>query len=58
MLLVRGTLEILAKTTDFTITAGANGAISGIAGIFHAALGVGIVLVFIALLLKGKGEIE
>ncbi|MGN0823932.1 MAG: DUF2871 family protein [Candidatus Coproplasma sp.] len=58
MLLVRGTLEILAKTTDFTITIGANGAISGIAGIFHAALGVGIVLVFIAFLLKEKGEKE
>lgn len=58
MLLVRGTLEILEKSTksDFIITTGANGAISGIAGIFHAALGVGIVLIFIALLLKDKTE--
>ncbi|MGN0807709.1 MAG: DUF2871 family protein [Candidatus Coproplasma sp.] len=56
MLLVRGTLEILEKSelSDFVISAGANGAISGVAGIFHAALGVGIVLVFVSLLLKEK----
>lgn len=60
MLLVRGTLEILEKSakSSFVFTSGANGAISGIAGIFHAALGVGIVLIFVALLLKDKKPTE
>ncbi|MGN0804051.1 MAG: DUF2871 family protein [Candidatus Coproplasma sp.] len=60
MLLVRGSLEILEKSakSSFVFTSGANGAISGIAGIFHAVLGVGIVLIFIALLLKDKKPME
>jgi len=40
MMLIRGTMEVAGKT----ITAGASGAISGIAGLGHIAVAIGIIL--------------
>lgn len=56
MITARGVLDVLVKSKDvvFQVSSGANGAISGISGIFHAILGVGIVLIFTAWLLKNK----
>lgn len=56
MLLVRGILDVLVRYNGFTLSKGANGAISGITGIFHAILGVGILLIFLSWLLKDKTE--
>ncbi len=56
MLFVRGIFDVMVKspTCDFAVSNGANGAISGVAGIFHAVLGVGLILIFTAWLLKDK----
>lgn len=56
MIVVRGIFDVLVKSnkTAFQVTGGANGAISGISGIFHAILGVGIILIFVSWLLKDK----
>lgn len=56
MLLARGVLDVLAKSEEvlYTVSSGANGAISGVSGIFHAVLGVGIVLIFVSWLIKDK----
>lgn len=58
MLLVRGILDVLEKspTIEFAVSSGANGAISGVAGLCHAALGVGIVIVFVSWLIKDKKQ--
>ncbi len=54
MMAVRGILDILLRSEkiQFAVSAGANGAIAGISGIFHAILGVGIVLIFVSWLLN------
>lgn len=56
MLLARGILDVLEKSdkTDFITSAAANGALSGISGMFHIALGVGLTLIFVSWLLKQK----
>ncbi len=56
MLFVRGILDVLTKSpsVDFAVSSGASGAISGVAGIFHAILGVGLILIFVVWLSKGK----
>ncbi len=58
MMTVRGILDVLVKSEKivFTVSDGANGAISGISGMFHAILGVGIVLIFVAWLIKRKSK--
>lgn len=50
MLAVRGILDILVRSDkiQFAVSAGANGAIAGISGLFHAILGIGIVLIFVS----------
>ena len=52
MLLVRGILQ----TVGADLSAGADGAVSGIAGLGHAVLGAGIVLLFVMLLLSLRAE--
>lgn len=56
MIVVRGILDVLVKSEKvvFQVSSGANGTISGISGIFHAALGAGILLIFVAWLRKDK----
>ena len=56
MIVVRGILDVLVKSEKvvFQVSSGANGAISGISGIFHAALGAGIILIFVAWLRKDR----
>lgn len=56
MLVARGILDVLAKSEKivYAVSNGANGAIAGISGIFHAVLGVGLVLIFVSWLLKDK----
>ena len=56
MMAVRGMLDVLVKSDKiiYTVSDGANGAISGLSGIFHALLGVGIVLIFVSWFLKDK----
>ncbi len=56
MLLVRGIFDVLAKSPicEFVISSGANGAIAGVAGIFHAVLGAGLIMIFVAWLMKDK----
>lgn len=58
MIVVRGILDILVKSEKvvFQVSNGANGAISGISGIFHAVLGVGIILIFVAWLRKDRKQ--
>lgn len=58
MLLLRGTFDVLSKTTDFVLSSGANGAISGISGMFHILLAAGIVIYFIAILKTYKKKPE
>ena len=54
MMTIRGILDVLVKSDKivYSISSGANGAIAGVSGIFHAVLGVGLVLVFVAWLLN------
>ena len=56
MIFVRGILDVLVKSDKivYQLSGGANGAIAGISGVFHAVLGVGIILVFVAWLRKDK----
>ncbi len=56
MLLVRGIFDVLVKSPKvaFEMTKGASAAVSGVAGIFHTVLGAGLVIIFIAWLLKDK----
>lgn len=58
MLVVRGIIDVLTKSNkvSFTLSSSANGAISGISGLFHALLGVGIILIFVSWLMKQKQE--
>ena len=58
MIVTRGILDVLVKSEQvvFQISGGANGAISGISGIFHAVLGAGIVIIFVAWLRKDKNQ--
>lgn len=52
MLGVRGVVQVLQTP----LSAGADGAISGIAGLGHLALGVGIVLIFVMLMAQSKED--
>lgn len=56
MMVARGVLDVLVKSEKivYAVSDGANGAISGISGIFHAVLGAGLVLIFVSWLLKEK----
>lgn len=56
MLFARGISDVLQKSAklDFEISKGANGAMSGIAGMCHIVLGVGLVMIFIGWLLSKK----
>lgn len=56
MIAVRGILDVLVKSEKvvFHVSTGVNGAISGISGIFHAVLGAGLILIFVAWLRKDK----
>lgn len=56
----RGILDVLEKSDKlaFTVSSGANGAIAGISGIFHAVLGIGLILIFIAFLKKSNDKKE
>ena len=56
MMVARGVLDVLVKSDKivYAVSDGANGAISGISGIFHAVLGAGLVLIFVSWLLKEK----
>lgn len=61
MMAARGVLDVLVKSDKivFAVSKGANGAISGLSGLFHAVLGVGLVLIFVAWLLnKRSGKIS
>ncbi len=55
-MVTRGIFDVLVKSDKmlYTVPSGLNGAISGIAGIFHAVLGVGLVLIFVSWLLSEK----
>lgn len=55
-MITRGIFDVLVKSDKvlYTVPGGLNGAISGIAGIFHAVLGVGLVLIFVSWLLSEK----
>ena len=52
MFTVRGVLQVVSDS----LSSGADGAVSGIAGIGHAAMGVAIVLLFIVLLKTDYGK--
>lgn len=56
MIVARGILDVLVKSEKvmYQLSRGANGAISGISGLFHATLGLGIILIFIAWIRKDK----
>lgn len=56
MIVVRGILDVLVKSENvvFQVSNGVSGAISGISGMFHAVLGAGIILMFVAWLRKDK----
>lgn len=57
MLLVRGVFDVLARSdAGSALSKGANAAISGMAGIFHAVLGVGLVLILAVWLSKDKTD--
>lgn len=60
MLVVRGIFDVLSKSPliDYATPSGANGAIAGVAGIFHAVLGAGLIMIFVAWLLKPKAAPE
>lgn len=60
LMVTRGVLDVLEKSgkSDYTVSSGLNGAISGISGIFHAVLGIGLTLIFVSWLLKEKGSAE
>lgn len=60
MMTARGVLDILVQSekTAFEISSGANGAIAGISGIFHAVLGIGLVLIFVAWLLNRRPKTD
>ena len=60
MIVVRGILDVLVKSEKivFQVSSGANGAISGVAGIFHAVLGAGIILIFVAWLRKDSKKTD
>ncbi len=54
MIVVRGVFDVLSKSpaVNYVTPSGANGAIAGVSGIFHAVLGVSFILIFVAWLLK------
>ena len=54
MMAVRGILDILVRSDniEFAVSGGANGAIAGFSGIFHAVLGIGLALIFIVWMKK------
>ncbi len=54
MMTVRGILDVLVQSDKvvYTVSSAANGAIAGISGLFHAILGIGLVLIFVAWLTK------
>ncbi len=56
MLVVRGVLDVLVKSDKivYSVSSAADGVISGISGIFHALLGISLILIFISWLLKNK----
>lgn len=56
LMTARGVLDVLSQSEKlvYTIQDGANGAISGISGLFHAVLGTGMVLIFVSWFLKEK----
>ena len=58
MMAVRGVLDILVRSDEiiYTLPSGADGAIAGISGLFHAVLGVGLALIFVAWLWKKRVE--
>lgn len=62
MMAARGILDILVKSDKivYVISDGANGAIAGISGLFHAVLGIGLVLIFVVWLYKKrvKGDVK
>ena len=56
LMTARGVLDVLSQSEKlvYTVQDGANGAISGISGLFHAVLGTGMVLIFVSWFLKEK----
>lgn len=58
MLVVRGITDVLVKSEKavFQLSSGGNGAIAGVSGIFHAVLGIGFILIFVAWLRKIKKQ--
>ena len=56
MLVVRGVLDVLVKSDKivYSVSSAADGVISGISGIFHALLGISLILIFISWLLTNK----
>lgn len=56
LMTARGVLDVLSQSDKlvYTVQDGANGAISGISGLFHAVLGTGMVLIFVSWFLKEK----
>lgn len=54
MLLVRGTYNVLELTGHGALTSGASAAISGISGVAHVILGVGIVTYFVLIIKSYK----
>ncbi len=58
MMSVRGILDILVRSDkiEFTLSSGANDAIAGISGIFHAVLGIGLLLIFVAFIYNKKAQ--
>lgn len=55
-MLARGVLEMLQKAGKMVISANTNTIISAVSGLFHALLGMGLVLIFIELLRSEKQE--
>lgn len=58
MMSARGIIDILIKSDKivYELSDGANGALAGISGLFHAVLGVGLVLIFVSWLLNKKSN--
>ena len=56
MMTARGIIDILIKSDKivYELSDGANGALAGISGLFHAVLGVGLVLIFVSWLFNKK----
>lgn len=49
MLFVRGILDVLSKADEtFEVGRAVNGMVSGISGLFHIVLGVGLVMIFVS----------